>query len=272
MLKKASSLPYLIYGILTFAVLNLFTSCTSSRKINYFNDLADSTFAFLPNIQEEDRVVQVGDVLDIVFAGKDEEAVRPFNTTAKQASNAAPAGGGAGSTAPAPVSGYTVDKAGLIQLPVLGEFRVLGFSIPRLKDTLESLAKMYFNDPLVTARFGSFRITLLGEVRSPGNYSLPEERRTIFEALAVGGDLPNSAKKYNVELFRTYNGERTVHRINLLNSKVLRDPELFYMKPNDVLYVRTRPSSVFREDFTLVSAITTLVVSLVALGFTFANN
>lgn len=272
MFKKISSLPHLIYALSLFAAVNFFTSCTSSKKINYFNDLADSTFAFLPIIEEEDRVVQVGDVLDIVFSGKDEEAVRPFNANARQASTTTPGAGGAPNAAPTPASGYTVDKKGFIQLPVLGLMKVQGFSIPRLQDTLKSLAKLYFNEPVVSARFTSFRITLLGEVRSPGNYSLPEERKTIFEALAVGGDLPHSAKKYNVELFRTYNGERTVHRINLTNSKVLRDPELFYMKPNDVLYVRTRPSSVFRDDFTLVSAITTLLVSIATLGFTLANN
>lgn len=248
------------YALLIGSVICLVistTSCTSAKKINYFHDISDSADVMLPPMPKEERVVQVGDMLDINFSAREEEAVKPFNK---------PEGTAVGTDATA--SGYTVNSDSTIQLPVIGRFPVTGMTLGRLKDTLTQLVKAYLTDPLVTVKFNSFRVTLVGEVRSPGTYSLSNERTTLFEALAAGGDMPTTARKYNVQLYRDYNGQRSISQINMNKSSILNDPRHFQMRPNDVIYVRTRPGSVFREDFAFISSIATLVVTLVTLGLT----
>jgi polysaccharide export outer membrane protein len=149
---------------------------------------------------------------------------------------------------------------------------VVGKTTGEIKDSLASIVKAYMNEPRVDVKLNTFRITMLGEVRSPGTFFLTGDNPTIFDALAAAGDLPISAIKYNVELYRDYNGTRTISKIDLTNTKLLNDPSKFQIKPNDVLYVRTRRGTIFREDFSFFSSIATLALTVVALGFTLTNN
>lgn len=259
--STAKPLPVLLFLLLVITLI----SCTPSRKLNYFNDLPDSTVVHLPKAIEEERVIDKGDVLDIQFNAKDQDAVTPFN---KQTSTAMTPSGGSKSSAPPPAQGYTVDPLGSIEIPVIGKMDVKGMTSRQLKTRLTTLVSPYLKDPIVDVKFNSFNITVLGEVRAPGTFNLGGAKTTVFEALAAAGDLPNSAKKYNVHLYRDYNGERSVTKLDLTNKSLLYNQQLFQVKPNDVIYVQTRRSSVFREDFGLVASIVTLVVSIVTLGFT----
>src|SRR5690606_1334198 len=127
---------------------------------------------------------------------------------------------------------------------------------------LTNLSSSYIKDPIVDVDFNTYRVTILGEVRGPGTFSLPHQRTTLFEALAAAGDLPRSAKRYNIQLYRDYKGERTITKFDLRNKSVLTNPRVFQLKPNDVLYVQPRGSSLFKEDFNFVTTIVTLLVSL----------
>ncbi|MDF2189647.1 polysaccharide biosynthesis/export family protein [Paraflavitalea sp. CAU 1676] len=243
-------------------------SCTSSKKLNYFNDLPDSTYVKLPPVVEEERVIGKGDVLDISFSAKDQDAVTPFNKQTSAAMTPAP---GAKGATPIPAQGYTVDPLGAIEMPVIGKMEVKGMTSRQLKNRLTTMVSPYLKDPIVEVKFSSFNVTVLGEVRAPGTFSLPSNRTTIFEALAAAGDLPHSAKKYNVKLYRDYNGERAVIKIDLNDKSLLYNHQVFQMRPNDVLYVQTRKGSIFKEDFGLFASIVTLVVSIVTLGLTISN-
>jgi polysaccharide export outer membrane protein len=126
---------------------------------------------------------------------------------------------------------------------------------------------------MVDVDFISFRITVLGDVRTPGSFTLPSQRNTLFEALAAAGDLQRSAKRHNIHLFRESNGSnRTVTRIDLRDKAVLYNKDLFQTKPNDVIYVQTRSGSLFREDFAFVATIITLLLSVFSIGYSIYNS
>lgn len=261
----ALPLPLIVIVLLAISM----AYCTPSRKLNYFNNLPDSTVVHLPKAIEEERVIDKGDVLDIIFNAKDQDAVSPFN---KQVSTVAmtPSSGTKSSVAP-PAQGYTVDPLGNIEIPVIGKMEVKGMTSRQLKTRLTNLVSPYLKEPIVDVKFTTFNITVLGEVRSPGTFNLGGPKTTVLEALAAAGDLPNSAKKFNVHLYRDYNGERSITKIDLTNKSLMYNQQTFQMKPNDVLYVQTRRGSVFKEDFGLVASIVTLVVSVVTLGITLSK-
>ena len=244
-------------------------ACTSSRKLNYFNNLPDSAVVHLPPVVPEERVIGKGDVLDIVFYAREQEAVSPFN---KQTSFSLTSGSsGARSAAAAPPQGYTVDPEGFIELPVLGKIKVVGLTPTQLKNQLITLTAPYLKEPIVDIRFNTFTVTVLGEVRAPGTFNLSGQRTTVFEALAAAGDLPHTAKKYNIHLYRDYNGERSITKIDLTNKSLLYNEQVFQMKPNDVVYVQTRKGSIFKEDFGIWASVVSLVVSVITLGFTISK-
>ncbi|WP_127127360.1 polysaccharide biosynthesis/export family protein [Pseudoflavitalea rhizosphaerae] len=241
-------------------------ACTPARKLNYFNNIPDSTIVHLPPVIPEERIVVPGDVLNISFSAKAPEAATAFN---KQVNNAMLTGSPSSrSSLPAPMPGYTVDLQGNIELPVLGKIKVMGNTIRQLKATLSGLVDPYLKDPFVEISFGSFPVTVIGEVRAPGMYNLNLQKNTIFDALAAAGDLPYSGKKFKVQLYRDYNGDRTITNIDLTDKAFLVNKEIFNMRPYDVIIVQTRKGSVFKEDFSVLASVVTLVLSVVTLGIT----
>jgi polysaccharide export outer membrane protein len=249
----------------------VFSSCSTSKQLTYFNDLPDSTVINLPKIKQEERVIETGDRLNISIGAKDKEAANYF-IKAGGVSPEGPENMTRGSANMGNEVGYLVDDFGYIEFPIIGKVKATGLTAKQLKENLTKQVEPYLKEPLVDINFVTFRITLLGEVRSPGSFTLPAQRTTLFEALAAAGDLPRSAKRYDVHLYRDYNGQRKITKFDLRKKDVLNNPELFYLKHNDVLYVQPRPGSVLKEDATLLTSVVSILIGIVTLGFTISNN
>ena len=96
--------------------------------------------------------------------------------------------------------------------------------------------------PAVTVRFENFRISVLGDVKSPDTYVIPNERVNILEAIALAGDLNITGRRDNVLLVRTNaDGSRTTVRLNLKDKDLILSP-YFYLQQNDVIYVEPNES------------------------------
>ena len=272
-MKKHLPGGFTVSSLAGFIVLvTLFTSCSGGKNLAYFKNLPDSTVIHLPPAETEERVITYGDRLNIIFSSKGgaSEVVTEFNR--RSGGGGGSTGGGSGSGAGGE-TGYLVDPDGMLEFPYIGRIRTLGLTTQQLKANLTNLASSYIKDPIVDVEFSSYRITVLGEVRSPGTHQLPMQRTTIFEALAAAGDLPRTAKRYNIQLYRDYKGERTITRFDLRDKAVLTNPRVFQMKPNDVIYVQPSTNSLFKEDFNFVTSIVTLLVTLASVGLTiFYNN
>ena len=238
-----------------------FSSCGGPKNLRYFNDLPDSTHVFLPPMGKQERVIEYGDHINILITAEEKDAVAYFN-----------AQGGASTGIAATGSGYLVNSMGFIEFPIIGKIKVLGLTERQLKESLTSLIGKYVKDPLIDVRFNTFRITVLGEVKGPGTFTLDMQRTTIFQALAAAGDLPNSAKRYDIQLYRDYNGERSIIKIDLRKKEVLYNPEVFEMRHNDVLYVQPLRNQLFKDDFTFITSVVSILVSFVSIGYIVIKN
>ena len=266
--------PYTL--ILCFAafVLMLTTSCSTSKKLNYFNDLPNAETYELKNMPIPERILERGDRLDISFIVKDQESAAYFNKHSMTgvAGAVGAATGAAGGGTGAGNSDYLIDLEGEVEIPVVGRVKLAGLTISQAKQKLAALVSPYLKDPLVELTFSTFKVTVLGEVKNPGTFVISAQHATLFEALAAAGDLPHSAKRYDIRLLRNYNGKRTVHKFDLRKSSVLEDPDIFQMRPNDVIYIQARSGSLFKEDFGLVASVVTILISAVTLGFSIQNS
>jgi len=84
---------------------------------------------------------------------------------------------------------------------------------------------------------------VLGEVRQPATFSLPNEKPTVLDALGLAGDITIFGKRDNVLLVRDADGRKEIARLNLDSTKIINSP-YFYLRPNDVLYVEPSESRV----------------------------
>jgi polysaccharide export outer membrane protein len=227
------------------------TSCTTAKKLRYFQDLPDSDIVDLPPAPQEERTIEYGDQLDISFSGKDPEAALFFTRK--------------GVTATLGEPGQIVDPQGFIEFPMLGKLKVYGLTARQLKNKLTELASPYMKEAMVDVRFIAFRVAILGEVRNPGTFILPQQRTSILDGLAAAGDLPITAKRYDIQLYRQANGKRSMTKIDLRKKEVLLDNETFQLQHGDVLIVPPRSSTVIQQETVLFSTLLGLTLSIVSL-------
>ncbi|MDQ0476433.1 polysaccharide biosynthesis/export family protein [Chryseobacterium sp. MDT2-18] len=180
--------------------------------------------------------LQPGDLLDIKVTAFDDNAVRPFNiNTMNQAGNSSeflP-----NQTAQTGPVGYLVSNEGYIVFPVLGKIMVQNMTMSQLRENLETRLLEYLTDPLVSIRQLNFNITVLGEVKKPGQYTSPSDKVTLLQALGMAGDMTDNGDRTQVKLVRHENGIDQTHVIDFTDKNITSSP-YYYMQQNDVLYVQ----------------------------------
>lgn len=176
--------------------------------------------------------IQEGDVLLIQVAALDEIAARPFNLNSMSRSNT-----DGGSNQEARPSEYLVNADGSIHFPVIGRVQVLGLTKEQLKGVIEKRIQPYLSDPLVSVHLKNFNISVLGEVRAPGQKQSYTEKVNIFQALALGGDMTEYGDRTRVKLIRSQqDGADLVVNLDLSDAYIIQSP-YYYLQQNDVLYV-----------------------------------
>jgi polysaccharide biosynthesis/export protein len=218
-------------GLLSMAVLALLSgACTSKKNLIYFQGPATIN---AENNQNYTPVLQKDDLLSITVMGLDPEAVVPFNLPITQVfpNNV----GGYQQGAPTP-PGYLIDGDGNIDFPVLGKIKMEGLSRMAATELLKEKLKAYVNMPSVNIRILNYKVTVLGEVRNPGTFTIPNERVTVLEALGIAGDLQITGVRQTVLVIRDNNGKKTETRIDLTAKDVFTSP-VYYLQQNDIVYV-----------------------------------
>ncbi len=209
-------------------VLFILTSCGSQRQFFYFNDLPiDSTKIHLPDIPWPVATIQRDDILEIKISGKNE-------TTANDLNKKGGSFGGGGETVPQ----YLVNKDGEIDLYMIGKIKAEGLTVEELKDKLTKTVSKYLIDAVVNVRLINFRFTVLGEVKTPGSYSIPNEKISVLEALGYAGDITYYGARNTVKIYRDSAGSRDIGILDFNKKSILTSP-YFYLKRNDVIVVDT---------------------------------
>jgi polysaccharide export outer membrane protein len=252
----------------------LLSSCASTKKISYFQDLPEGhtgqTQAYSPiTLQPEDKV-------SILVNSKDPELANLFNLPVVSRYLGTNSAGGTASMQGG-ISGYTVNSEGDIDFPVLGSVRVAGLRREEIGALIkdELISRNLIKDPVVTVEFMNLTVSVLGEVNKPGRYNIDKDRITLLEAIGMAGDLSIYGKRDNVTVIRQENGTESVYRIDISSGKDLYSSPVYYLKQNDVIYVepnsmRARQSTVNGNNvrsasfwMSLASLLTTITVLLV---------
>ncbi len=230
----------------------LICSCASVRKVLYFRDVKDQGTIEALHLYES--TIKKDDLLNIIVSAPNRDVVMPYNMTLSENTstiNAIP---------------YLVDAMGCIDFPVLGTIRVEGMTRRALTQLLTDRISQDVRDPIVNISFQNYRVTVIGEVRSPGTFTMPSEKTTIFQALSMAGDLPLTARRNNVMLVRETDTGYKYIRLDLNRSTILTSP-YYYMNQNDLLYVApTRGRVQSGTASTTIVSIVSSALSLVSVA------
>ena len=214
-------------------IISLVTSCKPKQNMIYMSN--NNFQQEVSQARYEGLRIQEGDMLEIIVTALDDLAVKPFNRTTMQRTGEE---GNAGGNARLGDNQYQVTSDGYISFPVLGNVYCKGMTKQQLKTELDSRLKQYLTDPVVTVRHLNFNISILGDVGSPGQKTSSTERLNIFQALALAGDMRDSANRTNVKLIRysEESGKDITYTLDLSEASIVNSP-YYYLQQNDILYV-----------------------------------
>lgn len=217
--------------IVLLVVAILFSSCVPQKKIKYFQQEADAiTKTEFVNPRKINYTIQPGDNLYIKISSINERANSIFNVgsqISQQYMN---------SEIGVYLNSYTVDNNGFIDFPLIGKLLIKNLTIEETINKVQKKLSEYIKESIVIVKLVNFNITMLGEIRRPGEYKIYQDEINIFEALALAGDLSDFADRKNIVLVRQTKTGSEIHRLDLTNSNIL-ESDYFYLVPNDIIYV-----------------------------------
>lgn len=268
MISKSKIIISLILAVV------LMTSCGTVKDIAYFqNKVVNEPEAI---DKHAGIVIQPKDMLSIVVSSRNPELVAMFNLPVISYQAGSEIVSGAGQQR---LMGYVVDNNGYIDFPVLGPIKVAGLTRWELSKLIKErlLNEGLLTDAVVTVEFMNFKVSVIGEVNSPGTYTLNNDKVTILQAISLARDLTIFGQRENVCVIREREGERVIYEINLCDVSMFNSPA-YYLQQNDVVYVQPseikarqsttddkalRMTSIFVSGGSLLVSIAALIVNLV---------
>lgn len=222
----------LLFAAVTALIL---ASCSAQKRVWYLQDAEPSTpeqIAQLGQIR-----IQPLDRLTIVVNSKDPELAVPFNTsTSYNSLSGIPTASTSGTQS---LQIRTVDEEGMLEMPLIGKVECKGKTRSELSEAIAAKIREdgYINDPTVNVQFADMKISVVGEVARPGEYQIKTDRISLFDALAMAGDITVYGIRTEVAVIREQNGVRTIEYIDLTSKEAFASP-MFYLQQNDVVYVK----------------------------------
>ncbi|MGN8059911.1 polysaccharide biosynthesis/export family protein [Pedobacter sp. 22163] len=247
-----------------YCIIALSSSCVSSKKIAYFQDIQTVNQAKLENaIAFTEPVIQPDDILSINVFTLNPQSGAVVN----QAANNPALGGNTNNSISSQSTGFLVDKNGEIELSLIGKLKVAGLTTYQARELIREKATLIYKEPNVQLRFANFKVSVLGEVNTPSAYTLPNEKVSILDALSLAGDLTIYGKRENVLIVRDNNGKKEFARLNLNSSEIFNSP-FYYLKQNDVIYVEPNKSKVSASNSAQLQTVGVIVsvISVIVLA------
>jgi len=229
--KLFTNLP--LSPVLLILVLFILGSCVPQKEIKYLQKTQkEDTTSVYSHKRTISYKIQPRDNLYIRIFSLDERTLLYFN---KQVSP-----GGYNdyvNDASVYLNSYTVNAEGYIDFPVIGKVLVKDLSVDQTKEMLQKLIDEYLFETTVVVKVVNFKITVVGEVMRPGELTIYDDQINFFEAISMAGDMTEFANRKKVVIIRQTMDGSKVHHIDLTSDQILKS-DLYYLQPNDIIYVQ----------------------------------
>jgi polysaccharide export outer membrane protein len=109
---------------------------------------------------------------------------------------------------------------GKISLPLLNDVQAAGLTPLELREALTTALTQYVANPAVSVlvrEIHSFKVTVIGQVKTPGRYEL-KARATVLDVLAMAGGLTEFASERRIAVLRQ---QPTTHRLPFRYDKLI---------------------------------------------------
>ena len=171
--------------MLVFAMMATLTGCYGYRQVGLLQERDDlpqyDSAAYKP------YRLQVNDEIIYRVVTMDETIAKTLSTNTNNVGQYA--------------NSYRIYSDGTVDIPFLPPVKLEGLTELEAQDTLRAAFREIIPDADVKLAMYNKRFTVMGDANS-GIYTIYKERMTIFQALAMSGDLLNSGDRRHVRIIR----------------------------------------------------------------------
>jgi len=137
---------------------------------------------------------------------------------------------------------FIVGPDGKISFPLIGDIEAAGRTLAEIDAEITGKLKEYVNDPQVSVmvrEFAGDRLTVMGEVRTPGIYKFVG-RTNIISVIALAGGFTDRAKSASIVIVREPENPGDDDKFIVVDMKSILKGDLsknIEVRPNDIIYV-----------------------------------
>lgn len=224
-------------GILVkvFIIAALFSSCISQKQVMILQDKnVKSARNSFENKKKTSYLVQSGDHLYIRIYSLDPKTSKFFQTDMPTLMN----------PTYLYLNSYMVDEEGYINFSFVDRMLVKGMTLEEVKKKVQKTLNEFFNETTVVVKLVNFQISVLGEVGSPGNFTIDKDQINLFQAIAIAGGMKDFSNLKKVTLVRQTLKGSDIHYVDISDKNIL-ESDYFYLMPNDIVYVEPRKNKTY---------------------------
>lgn len=245
----------------------LMASCVTSKRVNLMQEPGKNGIPqYADTMSYEDYELRIGDRLYIYVYSVDERVDKMFNSSSGTIGiQMLQGGGGVGGSYD--LYTYLVQEDGCIDFPMVGRVPVRGMTTRGVKrvleDELSSFIKSYGDYQMMSVEVKIVRrsFSVISD-RGSGTFNIQKEKVTIFEALAMAGDIGDFGDRSKVRIVREKEGLTQVKEFDVRSEDIINS-EFYYIEPNDVIYIQR----IKGQSFGINSVTTSISVVATTLAF-----
>lgn len=241
------------------------SSCVTARKVNYMQEPDKYIPHYADTLSYEDYELRIGDRLYVYVYSLNEDIQKMYNAGGSSSSQIRQQMNQGNMYGSYDLYTYLIDEDGNITFPTIGRVHVRGNTTREVKLKLEKELSSLLQE-LPGYSTISCEVNIVNRSFSiigaqSGRYMINKEKMTIFEALAMAGDLGEFNSRKEVKLVREKNGVTTIKTFDV-RSKDIVNSEYYYIEPNDIIYIRQIPGYSFGVNHvTTVIGVTAATIS-----------
>lgn len=245
----------------------LLASCVTSKKVNLLQEAGKNKVpSYTDTLSFEDYQVRVGDRLYVYVYSIDERVSQMFNSSGANVNASQLRQGNSGGSYD--LYTYLVHEDGTIDYPMVGKVAVRGKTTREIKHLLEKELAGYIASNYTEYQMASVEVNIVRRSfsvisdRGSGVFTIQKEKVTIFEALAMAGDIGDFGDRSKVRIIRETEGETKVKVFDVRSEDIINS-EFYYIEPNDVIYIQR----IKGQSFGINSVTTTISMVATTLSF-----
>ncbi|HEY4197450.1 MAG TPA: polysaccharide biosynthesis/export family protein [Mucilaginibacter sp.] len=231
----------LIILILSFGIITC-SSCSFKQEQVLFKQ--PTAVENLPTVQDTSGA----GTSDYKIRSQDILQIRNLQSTKYIVDEVSSTSTGSGSGNAAQGQTYQVEHDGTVALPVIGHVSVAGLTRAEAAKLIEGLyRKELLKDPIIELTITNLKVTILGEIKTQGNFPLVKDKTNLVEMIGAAGGLTDKANEKNIKIIRGDPKHPQITEVDLGNLKTLADPRII-LQNNDIIYIAQNKRAVKNDQ------------------------